>query len=285
MCQFYRYLTLLATLLLMKPAFADETIYIPHVDQRAIDSYQFDYVYAGYHRAYAIAAGGAWAWKSDEASEELARQSALAACSSYTQQTCLLYSVNDNVVFDKAAWYRSWGPYQSTQLAQQAETGTLRGQRFYDLSFTAPDGKKKSISDLRGKVVFVHFWGCWCPSCRHEFGTLIDMYRILQSKHKDQVELVVLQVREPIETARNWTKKHGLTALPLSDSGVQSEEDTQLTLRDGKKIKDRKLARVFPASYVLDKNGVVVFSHMGSIKNWTEYIPFYSDVIERAPAP
>ncbi len=261
---------------------ADEAIVIPHAGQKAVDSYQFDYVYAGYHRAFAIAPGGAWAWKADVVTEDEARSAALNACSSYTQQKCQLYSVNDKVVFDREAWNKSWGPYKTASQAAKAETGTLLGQRFYDLQFTDASGQKKSIADLRGKVVFVHFWGCWCPSCRYEFGTLTDMYRILQSQHKGEVELVILQVREPIETARAWTRKHGFTELPLSDSGVKSEEDTELTLKAGTKIKDRKLARVFPASYVLDKNGIVVFSHMGSIRNWTEYIPFYADVIQRS---
>ncbi len=273
---------IIITLLLFQPVIADENFHIPQVSKKAIDSYQYDFAYAGYHRAFAIASGGAWAWKADVVTEEEASRAALSACSSYTQQKCQLYSLNDRVVFDQKAWFESWGPYKTRQQAEQSEIGTLLGQRFYDLQFTDPKGAVKSISDLRGKVVFVHFWGCWCPSCRHEFGTLTDMYRILQSKYKAEVELVVLQVRESIETSRAWTEKNGLTTLPLSDSGVMSEEDTQLTLKGGAKIKDRKLARVFPASYVLDKNGIVVFSHMGSIKDWTEYIPFYSDVIKRS---
>lgn len=261
---------------------AEEALHIPQVGRKAIDSYQFDYLYAGKHRAFAIAPGGAWSWVADQATEVLAKESALEACSKYTQQKCQLFDVNGQQVFDQESWFESWGPYKTPDEAKQAEIGTRVGQRFYDVSFTNAQGEKKSISDLRGKVVFVHFWGCWCPSCRYEFGTLIDKYRILNSEHEDDIELVVLQVRESIETASNWAKKNKLTALPLSDSGVKSEEDNQLTLKDGTRILDRKLARVFPASYVLDKNGLVVFSHMGSIKDWTEYVPFYSDVVARS---
>ena len=264
------------------PAWAYEADAIPHVSKKAQDSFQFDYSYANFHRAFALASGGAWSWKSGKETVEQAKKSALDACSSYTQQKCMLYSVDDQVVFDREAWIRSWGPYKTTQQAAQAETGTLLGQKFYDVRFIGPDKKQKSISDFKGKVTFVHFWGCWCPSCRFEFSTLTDLYQILNDTMGDDVEFVVLQVRESIETAREWAEKHGFTTLPLSDSGIQGEDDLELKLRDGSGIKDRKLARVFPASYVLDRNGVVVFSHMGSIDNWTEYISFFKDVVERS---
>lgn len=90
----------------------------------------------------------------------------------------------------------------------------------------------------------------------------------------DQVEFVVLQLREPISQAKKWAKTNGLEALPLSDSGVKSSDDKLLTVKGGEKIPDRQLARVFPASYVIDKHGVVVFSHMGSIDDWSEYVGF-----------
>ncbi|MCW9013769.1 MAG: redoxin domain-containing protein [Gammaproteobacteria bacterium] len=263
-------------------AHAEELSALPHVGKKAQDSYQFDYAYADFHRAFALAPGGAWSWKSGKETVAQAKKTALEACSSYTQQKCMLYAVDDQLVFDRKAWIKSWGPYKTKAQSKAAETGTLLGQKFYDVRFIDPEGKRKSISDLSGKVTFVHFWGRWCPSCRLEFNTLIDMYRIARDTMGNDVEFVVLQVREPIRVGREWTQKHNLTALPLSDSGVESEDDRELTLKDGVRIKDRKLARVFPASYVLDKNGIVVFSHMGSIKNWTEYIPFFKDVVVRS---
>jgi hypothetical protein len=108
------------------------------------------------------------------------------------------------------------------------------------------------------------------------------MYQILNDVAGDQVEFVVLQVREPIKTARAWAKENNVEALPLSDSGVKSSKDRQLTLKDGSRIDDRKLAKAFPASYVLDKNGLVIFSHMGSVSDWSEYVPFFLDAVRKS---
>jgi len=259
---------------------AYETDMLPHASKKAQQSYQNDYKYADLHRAFALASGGAWSWKSGFETVELAKESALETCSKYTQQKCILYAVDDRVVFNNKIWSESWGPYKTSQQVHKAKTGTLVDQKFYDVVFTDPKGIKKSISDLKGKTIFVHFWASWCPSCRQEFSTLIDMYKILKDIMGDKVEFVVLQVRESIDTSNQWVKQHKLTALPLSDSGFDT--NNQMTLKTGTKIKDRTLAKVFPASYVLDKNGIVIFSHMGSIDDWSEYIPFFKDAVERS---
>lgn len=255
---------------------------IPHVSLKARDSFQFDYLYANEHRAFTIAPGGAWSWTAKKATEEEARKVALDACNSYTEQKCVLYAVNDRVIFDKKLWYTLWGPYKTRADVKASKQGIKVGELFPDVTFTTPKGQKQSISDLKGKVVFAHFWGCWCPPCRREFETLIDMYRILQDTMGDQVAFVVLQLREPIETSRKWAKENNLDTLPLSDSGVKNSEDKFIRIKGGKQIADREIAKYFPSSYVIDKNGYVVFSHMGSIENWPEYVNFFRDAVENS---
>ena len=269
-------------MLLTKSLYADEIELIPHVSKKAQDSFVFDYAYADLHRAFAIAPGGAWSWNSGSPSVEGAEKAALESCAKYTEQPCVLYATDNNIVFDRQAWNQLWGPYKTAQQAEKSKTGISVGQKFYDLEFTDSQGVKTSISDKRGKVLFVHFWGCWCPSCQYEFTTLIDMYRIIRDTMEGDVEFVVLQAREPISDARKWAKKNGFDALPLSDSGVKSTDDKEFYLKGGSRIADRKVSKVFPSSYVLDKNGIVVFSHSGSVLNWSEYVPFFRDVVQRS---
>lgn len=259
-----------------------DIVNIPHVNERAKEAFHNDYIHAAPHRAFAIAPGGAWSWVEGKLDAQAASAAAMSACRQYTNQQCMVFAVNNEIKFDSKKWPGLWGPYKNKQQAQQAQIGTALGERFPDIKFTDPAGKKKSIAQLKGKVVFVHFWGCWCPSCRYEFVTLIDLYRILNDLPGHDVEFVVMQMREPITQARAWAKENNLTALPLSDSGVQSSNDTELTLSNGKKIQDRAFANLFPASYVIDKHGVVVFSHMGSVSDWTEYVAFFRDVNARS---
>lgn len=262
--------------------YAIELPEIPHVTIKAQNSYDFDYIYATEHRAFAIAPGGTWAWKANQPSAEAAKTAALTACQGFTQNKCVLYAVNNEIVFDRDIWNQLWGPYKNKAAAAKTSIGLKIGDRFPDIAFTDINGKKKSFHDLKDKVIFAHFWGCWCPPCRREFVSLIELYRILKDTVGNEVEFVALQLREPIETSRKWAKENGLDVFPLSDSGVKSSKDTELTLKDGSKIPDRQVSRVFPSTYVIDKNGVVVFSHMGSVEDWSEYVPFFMDAVKKS---
>jgi thiol-disulfide isomerase/thioredoxin len=250
---------------------------IPHVSQRARDAYSQEFLTARAHRAFAIAPGGGWAWTSGQESAQAAGEVALRECQQPTGQRCLLYALDDRLVFSREQWVAMWGPYKTAQQAAVAPGGTQVGERFPDLAFTTPAGVKQSVSSLRGKLVLVHFWGSWCPPCLRELPSLDLLQQILDDRLPDDVVMVLLQLREPIATSRSWVKRNGFNALRLYDSGAGGEEENLLRTVAGEKIADRNIARVFPSSYVLDRNGIVVFSHVGTISDWSEYLPFFEN--------
>ena len=55
-----------------------------------------------------------------------------------------------------------------------------------------------------------------------------------------------------------------------------------LTLADGRKIQDRDIAAAFPTTYILDKHGIVVFSNIGPVSRWPQYLPLLRDVAARS---
>jgi len=217
------------------------------------------------HRAFAIAPGGAWAWASGNATVEVAESDALNACRQYTEQPCHLYSVDDQIVFDEAAWNTSWD-LRTDQ--KNAVIGTARGNEFPNLVLAAPGGRKMSLSDLRGKLVFLHFWGSWCPPCQAEFPELQVLYDSLSGD--DAVAFVLVQGRESIIKSRHWAAKRDIT-MPLYDSGHQGREDHSFSLADGSKVADRRMATAYPTTYVLDANGLVVFHQAGPGERWLQY--------------
>src|SRR4030067_3192645 len=48
----------------------------------------------------------------------------------------------------------------------------------YAPSFRVADlkGKTISLSDYRGKVLFLNFWATWCPPCRAEIPDFVEAY-------------------------------------------------------------------------------------------------------------
>ena len=187
---------------------------IPHVGTKARDSYYQQFLNAKSHRAFAIAPGGAWAWTSGKGSAKEAEQTTLAECGKRTRQSCVVYAVDDRVTFSREQWSQLWRPYSSAEQAASAEVGTAIGQRFPNLVFTSPEGEPQSVNRLRGRLALLHFWGSWCPPCARELPSLDSFYRILRERLPVDVEVVLLQMREPVQQAQRWFERQGVEALP-----------------------------------------------------------------------
>lgn len=251
---------------------------LPHVGKSGREGYRA-FLQQPAHRAFAIAPGGAWSWKAEEATPDQAEEEAIRDCAQHTEQECVLYALDNQVVFDAKGWSRLWGPYKTAAEAARAATGKRRGERFFDLAIKSPEDKALKLSDLRGKVVLLHFWGTWCSPCRQEMPELQKLSRELGSA--PDIRLVLLQMREDIDIARLWAENQHFS-LPFYDSGVKDAGSDTLTLAGGGQIRDRELARVFPTTYVLDKHGVVIFSHTGPVSGWSQYLPFLRDAAARS---
>lgn len=269
---------LMSTLLLAPAAGASDAAALPHADQRARDGYH-EYLQTEMHRAFAIAPGGAWAWRSGLDNADQAATAAVTACQANSEQVCIVYAINDEVVLNRKRWPTLWRPYSSAAQAAKARAGRHRGERLPDLLLTGPDAKPLALSSLRGKVAVVHFWGTWCPTCLHELPQLDRLIRKL--KDVPDVAFVFTQMREPYAAAQDWLRRHDLN-LPLYDSGSHRPQDNRLRLAGGGTLVDRALATVYPTTYVLDRHGIVVFSMRGSPDDWSQYEAFLRDLAEHS---
>jgi thiol-disulfide isomerase/thioredoxin len=251
----------------------EEARALPHLDAQGQAGYR-TFLAQPDHRAFVIAPGGGWAWRAGMSSAAAAREAALADCA--TQNAiCAPYAVDRKIVFDAKIWPTLWRPYLSADKAGRAREGLLRGLRFPDLRLQTADGKAVKLSDWRGEVVVLHFWGSWCPPCRRE---LPDLHRLQQRlKTSKGIRLVTIQMREPVSCARRWLRDRQLS-LPLYDSGAVDEGGFSMRLGDGRTLSDRILAPVFPSTYVVDRHGIVVFAHAGPLHQWPQYLDFLRDV-------
>lgn len=237
------------------------------------------YLQAGNHKAFAIAPGGAWAWRAELPSAESAEKAALGDCGRQTAQRCFVYALDGQTVFHADAWKRAWGPYLDRRGAGQAAEGLKRGERFPDLRITCGDGRATKLSALRGKVVLLHFWGSWCPHCLKEMPDLQRLYgRFARSR---EVAFVLLPVREAFADSMGWIRQKKVR-MPVYDGGPTVVKEKAFLLAGGGKLPDREVARVFPSTYVLDKHGIVLFSHTGPVSDWLEYEDFLRDAARRS---
>jgi thiol-disulfide isomerase/thioredoxin len=70
---------------------------------------------------------------------------------------------------------------------QEATVGVNVGELAPDFTLVDLDGNQVSLSDFRGKTVFVNFWATWCPPCRAEMPEIEAVYQ----EHKDKGVVVI----------------------------------------------------------------------------------------------
>ncbi len=250
---------------------------VPHLETRGEHAYSA-YLDSYNHKSFAISPGGRWGWSADEISDEAAKQIAIERCQKHSPYRCVTYALGNSVVLDESEWAKLWRPVASSNGKEEIITGTSLGNRFPNLVLKDMDGNQFEISSLQGRVVVLHLWGSWCPSCISELPQLQKLNQAVEAELDGKVEIVMMQVRESFSKCCRWAERNNFDDLPVYDSGISSAEDQSLTLSSGETINDRQIARVFPSTYVLGKQGTVLFAHNGPIDRWLQYLPFLRDV-------
>ena len=68
------------------------------------------------------------------------------------------------------------------QGAGRSQGGELRLQKAPPFSLSSPKGEKIELKDFSGKVVYLDFWGAWCPPCIEETPHLVSLYNTYKEK-------------------------------------------------------------------------------------------------------
>lgn len=121
------------------------------------------------------------------------------------------------------------------------------------LEFSLPDleGNEHSLSEYKGKVVFLNFWATWCKPCEDEMPSMQVMYE--KMKDRGFVIVAVSMDKEEASVVKKFAKKYNLTFPILHD-------------RLGK-VKEMYKTTGVPETFILDQNGVVAEKIVGP-RNW-----------------
>lgn len=99
-------------------------------------------------------------------------------------------------------------------------------------------GKPYRLSDFRGKPLLLNIWTTWCISCKEETPAL----QAFHERYGDRITVVGLDVREPIDTLKDYMKKNRTNYLILRDQNGN--------------ITGPYNVRGYPESWFIDAQGV-----------------------------
>ncbi len=136
-------------------------------------------------------------------------------------------------------------PETAAQEAQPAEATAA------DFSVLDGDGNTVTLSERFGKPIVVNFWATWCGPCRSELPHFDAAY----SEYGDEIEFMMVNLtdggRDTVDSVKAFTAE--------SDYSFPVYYDTEFSAANAYSIYS------IPLTVVIDKNGAVAASHIGSM--------------------
>ncbi len=120
----------------------------------------------------------------------------------------------------------------------------------FDFTLTDQYGNTHTLSDYKGKVVFLNFWASWCSPCRREMPDIEELYR---EYGENEEEVVILGVANPSskEYPNNQDEQQEEIISFLEDSAFTFPTVFDVT---GEVFQQYYISS-FPTTFVIDKDG------------------------------
>ncbi len=120
----------------------------------------------------------------------------------------------------------------------------------FDFTLTDQYGNEHTLSDYKGKVVFLNFWATWCPPCKEEIPHIEELY---QEYNKNEDDVIFLGITNPKSDKYPYNQdeekdkiiefmdKNGYTFPTLFDETGEILHDYYIS--------------AFPTTFMIDKKG------------------------------
>ena len=103
-----------------------------------------------------------------------------------------------------------------------------------------------TLSDFKGKLIYLDFWASWCIPCRNSFPFMNHML----SKYKDKgFQIIAVNLDKDIEQVSKFLKRYPAQFKISYDSTGNTAEKFNV--------------RAMPTSFLIDRKGEIIATHSG----------------------
>ncbi len=136
-----------------------------------------------------------------------------------------------------------------------------------DVPLVGRDGKPFWLSQDRGAVLFVNFWATWCPPCREEMPSMLQLGRELARAHPGKFRMVA------VSGDSGWLEVDGY----FSDVFGGAPQELTLALDPEGMVARAYYCTArgvcpdikFPETYIVDRSGRLV-AYIINSRDWTD---------------
>jgi thiol-disulfide isomerase/thioredoxin len=129
----------------------------------------------------------------------------------------------------------------------ELEDGSAVGDRAYDFTAPTTDGGEITLSELRGQVVLIEFWGSWCKPCK---ASMPHINALWEAYHDTGLVVLAISTDTKAEDAVAYLEANDFTGL------------TCIWEPGGKSTRIKVMYEVdwIPRSVVVDRGGIVRYN-------------------------
>jgi thiol-disulfide isomerase/thioredoxin len=136
------------------------------------------------------------------------------------------------------------------------------------------DGRKKKLSDYRGKVVILNFWTKTCRPCLEEMPSLVSLGKALL-RHPEVVLLTVTTDESAADARETLKAVLGNSSEPPFEVLIDSEASV---------VRDLYGTKLFPETWYIDERGVIRARFDGP-REWDSALPVDAALSLSSPLP
>lgn len=124
-------------------------------------------------------------------------------------------------------------------------------KRMPSIDLKTLDGKVVNMDQFskNGKITVISFWATWCTPCKRELDTYHDVYEDWMEAYDMEIVAITIDNARQLAKVKPLVAQKGWEFTILSD--VKKELMNQLNFS------------FIPQTYILDKEGNIVFDHSG----------------------